>query len=415
MTSTNIDYVKTYFDYPVLTKIHGEPTYESLQEIKDQLKTNAATVTCELGGGANGHLGLVLTPLEYTRVNATAYVKPATPAAPTIIQGNAQHENLRLRQEYQTAQKEFRETVDMEKALIKQIVQAVEPKYLKSLRNSTTNAITKSIPEILEYMFARYGRVDPETLHKKELSVRQMQYDLQEPLVVVFEEVEELEKLATAAGNPYTPIQIVQFGLQIIKNTKDFEDGIKAWNALPLGQKNWINFQMHFEREHRALKEIRGATMQSTAYHQANYLAEQVLQEVRSVQTTVMDQLAHLPIEPEKENETPVYEHQANAAKSEESVQLEMLKLIKDLQLEVRNMKSNSNYNNGNKKEHNNNNNNGSNRRKRKRNNTKYCWTHGACAHDSKDCNPTTKANGHKDDATLANKMGGSTKDYGSN
>ena len=65
MTSTNIDYVKTYFDYPVLTKIHGEPTYESLQEIKDQLKTNAATVTCELGGGANGHLGLVLTPLEY--------------------------------------------------------------------------------------------------------------------------------------------------------------------------------------------------------------------------------------------------------------------------------------------------------------------------------------------------------------
>ena len=55
------------------------------------------------------------------------------------------------------------------------------------------------------------------------------------------------------------------------------------WNALPLGQKNWINFQMHFEREHRALKEIRGATIQSTGYHQANYLAEQVLQEVRSV------------------------------------------------------------------------------------------------------------------------------------
>lgn len=155
--------------------------------------------------------------------------------------------------------------------------------------------------------------------------------------------------------------------------------------------------------------------MQSTAYHQANYLAEQVLQEVRSVQTTVMDQLAHLPIDSDKENEAPVYEHQANAAKSEESVQLEMLKLIKDLQLEVRNMKSNSNYNNGNKNEHNNNNNNGSNRRKRKRNNTKYCWTHGACAHDSKDCKPNTKANGHKDDATLANKMGGSTKDYGSN
>jgi hypothetical protein len=411
MTSTNIDYVKTYFDYPVLTKIHGEPTYESLQEIKDQLKTNAATVTSRLGGGANGHLGLVLTPLEYARVNAIPYTRPEAPQRPEIIQGNAQHENLRLNQEYQTAQKEFRETVDMEKALIKQIVQAIEPKYLKILRNSTTNAITRNIPDILEYLFSRYGRVDPETLHKKELSVRQMQYNLQEPLVVVYEEVEELEKLAEAAGNPYTPIQVVNFGLQIIKNTKDFEDGIKAWNALPLGQKNWMNFKLHFEKEHRALKEIRGATMQSTAFHQVNYIAEQVLQEVRNVQTTVMDQLTHIPIDSDKENEAPQYEHQANAAKSADTVQMEMLKLIKDLQLEVRNMKSNNYSNNG----YNNNNNNGGNRSNGKRNRTKYCWTHGACAHDSKDCNPNTRAPGHQDDATMANKMGGSTKNCGNN
>ena len=36
----------------------------------------------------------------------------------------------------------------------------------------------------------------------------------------------------------------------------------------------------------------------------------------------------------------------------------------------------------------------------------KYCWTHGGCNHFGKDCK--TKAPGHKDDATLENKMGGS-------
>ena len=36
----------------------------------------------------------------------------------------------------------------------------------------------------------------------------------------------------------------------------------------------------------------------------------------------------------------------------------------------------------------------------------KYCWTHGGCAHESKDC--TRKAPGHKDSATFANKQGGS-------
>ena len=38
----------------------------------------------------------------------------------------------------------------------------------------------------------------------------------------------------------------------------------------------------------------------------------------------------------------------------------------------------------------------------------KYCWTHGWCAHSGMDCN--SKAEGHQDEATLENKMGGSTK-----
>ena len=36
----------------------------------------------------------------------------------------------------------------------------------------------------------------------------------------------------------------------------------------------------------------------------------------------------------------------------------------------------------------------------------KYCWTHGGCNHEGKDC--TTKALGHKDEATKENKLGGS-------
>ena len=37
-----------------------------------------------------------------------------------------------------------------------------------------------------------------------------------------------------------------------------------------------------------------------------------------------------------------------------------------------------------------------------------YCWRHGACNHRSKDCRD--KGEGHQDDATFENHMGGSTK-----
>ena len=59
--ATNIDYT-TFFAVKVLPQIHGEPTYVQLKNLKDLLKANAARVTSELGGGAHGHLGLILTP-----------------------------------------------------------------------------------------------------------------------------------------------------------------------------------------------------------------------------------------------------------------------------------------------------------------------------------------------------------------
>ena len=41
-----------------------------------------------------------------------------------------------------------------------------------------------------------------------------------------------------------------------------------------------------------------------------------------------------------------------------------------------------------------------------RRTTNKYCWTHGGCSHTSAECK--AKANGHKDEATFENKMGGS-------
>ena len=60
-------------------------------------------------------------------------------------------------------------------------------------------------------------------------------------------------------------------------------------------------------------------------------------------------------------------------------------------------------------------NNDGENKKKRKtpdnpslnrRTTSKYCWTHGGCAHNSNEC--TVKAEGHDDEATFADKRGGS-------
>ena len=72
MTSTTtsgvIDIKQTFFDYPKLTKIEGEPTIMTLLKLKNELKANAQSVPTVLGSGQHGHLGLVLTTAVYENV-----------------------------------------------------------------------------------------------------------------------------------------------------------------------------------------------------------------------------------------------------------------------------------------------------------------------------------------------------------
>ena len=75
MTSATsfIDYRNTAFEIANLTKIHGEPTFESIRKLQREININAQCVHSELGGGAHGHLGLVLTPQENALHSNVAY------------------------------------------------------------------------------------------------------------------------------------------------------------------------------------------------------------------------------------------------------------------------------------------------------------------------------------------------------
>ena len=66
MTSTSsVNYKDSYFKYPVLIKICGEPTYETLHHLKNELNANASSVPTNSSGGNHGYLFMVLTTTEY--------------------------------------------------------------------------------------------------------------------------------------------------------------------------------------------------------------------------------------------------------------------------------------------------------------------------------------------------------------
>ena len=189
----DIDYVKSNFEFPVLTKITGQPIYTLLKKIKDELMANAASVTCELGGGLNGHLGLVLTPLEYTNVNVTPYNKPIHPGTLVIPGGNLpNYQRQEMRDDHKEAIRLAREADNVERALKKQLVKAIPEMYLQRFHNCLTNTFTDPLHVMLTYLFTTYGEITPEDLTSQKEKLETKVFDIEQPLILLFNEVEDL-------------------------------------------------------------------------------------------------------------------------------------------------------------------------------------------------------------------------------
>ena len=138
--------IVTYFQLKLLTKVHGQPTYESLQNLSTEIKANASSVPLTIGGSLYGHLGLILSDLCYaTLANTVPWVTPGNPA-PFIPPAGATGPQIEAAKDVWCELKlAFEICQAPEKALIAQIVDSIEPIYLRALLNKTTCQYSNSI------------------------------------------------------------------------------------------------------------------------------------------------------------------------------------------------------------------------------------------------------------------------------
>ena len=241
----DVNYTKK-FEVSTLPRIHGEPDYSKLKVLKDLLKANSSRVQSDLGGGAHGHLGLVLTPVEYAAVSATPYVCPPHPGPLVIPQGTTNHALTVLCEQHKKALSLFHQTIDLDNALKKQITDALDEPYYKDLKDPVTNSITHSIPYILQYLFTNFGDVESETLQKEAERVRTMKFSIQNQLTDLYQQIKDLEQLARATPTPFTPAQLVDIAITVIKGTGDYQQALHKWYQLPIANRTYATLKTHF-------------------------------------------------------------------------------------------------------------------------------------------------------------------------
>jgi hypothetical protein len=283
-SSSGINYRETYFEFPELTKIHGEPTSESLYKLRNELKANAQSVYSHLSDGAHGHLALVLSQAQYALLTNQPFDRPVHPGPLTIPATSTAAIATALKEAHIEQIRLFREVQGVEKALIQQIVQAVAAPYLIALRERSSNSLQGTVTQILDHLQTVYGRVSPQMLEDREQELRTMPYKTTDPIDVVFNAVEDYVNFAELGQQPLTQRQTIAKAYVILNKTRRFKNDITEWNRQPENQKTWINFKTHFRRAHQEFRETTDLTLEDSDLQRNNAnLVQQVVDGLQQV------------------------------------------------------------------------------------------------------------------------------------
>jgi hypothetical protein len=344
------------------------------------------------------------------------------------------HERLRI----------FREVQGVEKALVQQIVQAVEPPYLASIRDRNSNSLLGTVHQILDHLQTVYGRISPQMLEDREQELLTMiYYNTQYPIEIVFNAVEDYVDFAELGHQPLTQRQTIAKAYTILNKTRRFENDITDWNRRPNVDKTWLNFKNHFRHAHQEFRETTDVTLEESDLQCNNVnLVQKVvygLQGAMTTDTSTSDTSTEEALLQMANSATRTTETQQQLQAQLQQIQQVMGLLQTQMaiqhqpspqiqfqqsqqygqfppnhqqqyvptgqqyqQFQPRGGCNSYDYQGC-----------GGGRGGRGgnppgvRNSSKYCWTHGGCGQTSATCN--TKLPGHQDNATFQNKVGGNT------
>ena len=250
MSSTPTHYRDLYFEHKNLTRISGEPTFASLHKMLLELKANAVSVPSTLGGGAHGFIGVILSgPTYATLAPMTPFVIPGHTGPLRVVHGATQYEIALAKTMHEESTQTFQTYQLVQRALVQQVLEAIETKYLSSIRNRVTGQVPAEIRALVLHLFRIYGKITPQQLRGKREAVEQMDYKIDEPIAIIFDAIEDLVEISELPGSPYTADQVVDIGYIVLSKNRIFRSDIRKWMRRPevekLGLTSFFNLLKH--------------------------------------------------------------------------------------------------------------------------------------------------------------------------
>lgn len=186
-----------------VTKIHGQPTHLDITKLEEELVEAAIHIPTPLGGGQDGHIGLICNDPTYLKYsNGILFVRPTQPPAlPATAALQAESQRAIDRQFIENV-RTFNKYLGVEQGIKDKIIEAVESEYLLELKEGILGYHNVTARGMLDHLRKRGGGSDHTNITKipKE---RDEPWDGVESPAVYFARVEKnIKLLSHVTPNP---------------------------------------------------------------------------------------------------------------------------------------------------------------------------------------------------------------------
>jgi hypothetical protein len=146
------------FPHPELTRIVGRPDAQSIKLLRKELYANAMIVPATRGGGANGHLGLLMPNAPYFLCAGEHYIAPNAPGVQSAHPPNATSAQIiEANRQFDKNSKEYSIHASVTAALRNQQLLAVDGTYYKELEDDEFGYVDILPKAILAHLTTHYG------------------------------------------------------------------------------------------------------------------------------------------------------------------------------------------------------------------------------------------------------------------
>jgi hypothetical protein len=231
------------FPNPVLPKIYNNHTFYNMQVTTRLLNANSISVPSMAGGGAHGHLGIIMTQVEYAAISESPWVEPFNPnAIPIIPSGTNAVDAAQLACMHAECCRIYTNRINVEQALKMFILEAYDSMYTSQIDYYLLQYSNSSALEILMHLKQTYGFINPTQLaenYNKMLAP----ISFQDPIETIFKQIEDGVRYANAGIQPYMEAQYAIIAFLLILNTGAIPDAFRDWQRRTPVNQTWAEFR----------------------------------------------------------------------------------------------------------------------------------------------------------------------------